>query len=389
MGTVIEARLRMAVHQLLPTFTLGDATGQSAIHFRALLRRLGIFGNIYAGEVPSALQTLVHPAHALRPEPGDLVLYHHGIASHLSSHLLHLPCKRGVVFHNISPAQTYVGTPLWEPLVAGRAQLAAMAGHVDLAIGVSEFNCNELRAAGYRNVHRVNLFVEPERFAIDHADPRMLERLRSDALTVVSVSRVLAHKRFEDLLSLHEELLRIHPQARLLLVGGYDAGHRSTRELLARARTLPGVQFLGRLSHAELVAVYRSGRVYVSMSEHEGFGVPLLEAMAAEVPVLAFGAAAVPETLGGAGIAFTEKRFAALAELVHEVAFDETLRSKLRKGQARRLEELSADVAKDLLAAALGSDSKQGWNVHPERSEAKSRDPSAEDDPESRARVRR
>lgn len=345
----------MVVHQLIPTFTEGDAMGTAALHFQLLLRRMGIYGEVYAGEVAPELTSLVRPLSALRPERDELVLYHHGIASPLSGRLMHLPCRRGLVFHNISPAHAYAGTPLEEPLRGGRAQLAAMAPHLELAIGVSAYNARELREAGHQNVQVVPLFVEPERFRPERADPALRRRLANDGLTVLSVSRVIPHKRVEDLLSLHAELLRLDPRARLVIVGGGDAGSAYVKALRARAARLSGVEFLGKVSHAELVAAYRSAHVYVSMSEHEGFGVPLLEAMAAEVPVLAYAAAAVPETLGGAGIAFDQKRFALLAELVAEVGRPGAVRSRLLAGQARRLEALSAAHAQARLEEALGS----------------------------------
>jgi glycosyltransferase involved in cell wall biosynthesis len=348
----------MAVHQLIPSFVAGDATGQAALHLQLLLRRLGHFGELYAGEVGPGLDSLAHPAPALRPRPDDLVLYHHGIASPLSSRLMHLPCRRGVVFHNISPARYYAGTPLAEALLTGRAQLAAMAPFVDLALGVSDYNGAELREAGYRAVHTVPLFVEPERFSEASADKAMVRRLSGTGPVVLSVSRVAPHKRFEDLLALHAELLELRPEARLLLVGGYEPGSRYFKSLQRTARALSGVHFLGRLTHAELVAAYRTANVFVSMSEHEGFGVPLLEAMAAQVPVLAYAAAAVPETLGGAGIAFDQKRFAFLAELVVDVCEDAALREQLLVGQARRLKDFSAETSQEALARALGEDKR-------------------------------
>jgi glycosyltransferase involved in cell wall biosynthesis len=227
---------------------------------------------------------------------------------------------------------------------------------VDAALGVSEYNCAELRVAGYRDVHTVPLFIEPARFSEACADPALRRRLEGPGPVVLSVSRVAPHKRFEDLLALHAELLRLRPQARLLLVGGYEPGSRYFKSLRRTARGLPGVHFLGRLSHAELVAAYRSAHAFVSMSEHEGFGVPLIEAMAAEVPVLAYAAAAVPETLGGAGISFDEKRFAFLAELVVEVCEDAALRERVLAGQARRLKHFTPEASQRALARALGEE---------------------------------
>ncbi|MBI3183449.1 MAG: glycosyltransferase family 4 protein [Myxococcales bacterium] len=345
----------MAVHQLVPNFVMGDATSQAAIHLSLLLRRLGRFGEVFSGEVSPNLSSLVRPASQLRVEPEDLVLYHHAIASPLSGALLHLPCRRGVVFHNITPARFYEGTLLREALESGRAQLAAMAPFAELAIGVSAYNAAELREAGCQNVHVVPLFVEPERFSRERADRSMLRRLSGRGPLLLSVGRVVPHKRIEDLIALYRELLRLRPEARLAIAGGFQRGDQYYRKLRREVSGCPGVQFLGKLSHAELVAAYRSAQLFVSMSEHEGFGVAPLEAMAAAVPVLAFAAAAVPETLGGAGIAFTEKRFALLAELCRELLDDPRLRARVLAGQKRRLEELSAGVAERHLSAALSS----------------------------------
>jgi glycosyltransferase involved in cell wall biosynthesis len=300
-------------------------------------------------------EELARPLGALRIRADDLVLGHHAIGSQVSARLMHLPCKRGVVFHNLSPLRFYRGTPLESFLRAGRAQLAGLAPHVQLGIGVSEFNAAEMRAAGYANVHVVPLFIEPERFRADRADRTMAERLRSDGLSVFSVSRVVPHKRFEDLLALHREVRRLRPGAQLRVVGGVDRLFPAMRRLEREALRTPGVTFLGRVNHGELVAAYRSASVFVSMSEHEGFGVPLLEAMASDVPVLAYAAAAVPETLDGAGIGFTEKRFALLAELVVQLAEDRELRRRVLDGQRRRLERGGAEAAQERLEAALGS----------------------------------
>lgn len=342
------------VHQLVPNFRPGDAMGAAAIGFQRALRHLGFTGEVFAGEVAPGCEAIVHPIARLRVERDDLVLYHHGIASSLVAKLLHLPCRRGLVFHNITPARFYAGTRLAEPLVTGRAQLTALAGHVDVAIGVSRFNASELEAAGHRDVKVVPLLVEPERFAASEADATLLARLsRAGSPRVLAVSRVVPHKRVDDLLSLHQALKRIAPRAQLTVVGGYDAGQRAFKALKARADDLGQVTFLGKVTHAQLVAAYRSAELFVSMSEHEGLGVPLLEAFASEVPVLAFGAAAVPETMGGRGLVFDEKHFAALAEVAAQLVSDAPLRGALIAGQRERLRDFSLEAVADGLRAAL------------------------------------
>ncbi len=324
---------------------------QAAIGFQWLLRRIGLLGDVHAGEVPSTHASLVRPASSLRLERDDLVLYHHGIASELTSAMLHLPCRRGVIFHNITPARFYVGTALEEPLLSGRAQLTALAGICDISIGVSHFNASELRVSGHRNVHTVPLFIEPARFGPRAVDAGFARSLKGEAPLVLAVSRVVPHKRIEDLLSLHAELRRLAPHARLLVIGPYAKGSHYFRSL----PRVEGVTFRGTVSHAQLVAAYRSADAFVSMSEHEGFGAPLIEAMACDVPVLAFGAAAVPETLDGRGICFDEKNFAALAELIVTLRSDAKLRARIVEGQRGRVEALSPEVAQQALETALAS----------------------------------
>lgn len=328
--------------------------GQAAVAWQRVLRHLGHTGEIYADEVAPTWRSLVRPAALLRPGPDALVLYHHGIASPLAGRVMHLPCRKGVVFHNVTPSRFYVGTQLEEALVSGRAQLAALAGFVDLSIGVSRFNARELEVAGHRDVKVVPLFVEPQRFSAACADPRMAARFSGAGRPrVVSVSRVVPHKRMEDLLALHGELRRIAPRAELWVVGGFAPGSAAFKALKKKADGLGGVTFLGRVSHSQLVAAYRSADVFVSMSEHEGFGVPLIEAMASDLPVLAFGAAAVPETMGGRGIVFDEKHFAALAELVQLIGADAAMREQLVAGQRERVAELSFEATRGALAACL------------------------------------
>src|SRR5262249_2776545 len=163
----------------------------------------------------------------------------------------------------------------------GRAQLAAMAGAVELSIGVSHFNASELRSAGHSNVHVGPLFGEPERFDAGAAAEAVARTLRRAGPLVGSLSPRVPHKpvaaphaREEDLLELQFDRERLDSDARLLVVGPFAKGSAYFRSLELKAQ--PGVTFTGTLTHAELVAAYRAADAYISMSEHEGFGVPLI-----------------------------------------------------------------------------------------------------------------
>ena len=103
----------------------------------------------------------------------------------------------------------------------------------------------------------------------------------------------------------------------------------------------------------ELAAYYRAASVYISLSEHEGFCVPLIEAMAMDVPVLAYSAAAVPDTLGGAGVQFAPKDLEYAAELLGMLAFEDSPREEILQGQRARLRDFGDDVIRQRLTAAI------------------------------------
>ena len=147
---------------------------------------------------------------------------------------------------------------------------------------------------------------------------------------------------------------------RFIFVGNYNAvpGYYATvRALIAEYKMLPErFWFTGPVPDRELAAFYRHAHAYVSLSEHEGFCVPLVEAMAMDVPVLAYGAAAVPETLGGAGVTFAPKDLELAAEWLGALVYDDPLRHQVIAGQRRRLAAFSRAALeprlKSLLAAA-------------------------------------
>ena len=128
-------------------------------------------------------------------------------------------------------------------------------------------------------------------------------------------------------------------------LGRYDGVPRyyaQIRALIAEYQMLPDrFWFTGPVPDDDLAAFYRWADVYVSLSEHEGFCVPLVEAMAADVPVLAYAAGAVPETLGGAGVLFSPKDLELAAETLGMLVYDRPFRDGVIAGQRRRLQDFS------------------------------------------------
>lgn len=332
----------MIVNQWIPAAHRGDAVGDNARGLRALLRRLGHQSDIFALTIDDDLVGDVRPWGGTDARGGDVTILHFAMPSPLTAAFGTLPGARVLCYHNVTPPEFFAPyRPEFAALLAqGRLELAKLAPSFPHAVGDSTFNAEELAAAGFREPGVLPIAVGPEPWA-EPADPAWMERLQDGARNVLFVGRVVPNKRHEHLIGMLAHLLAFEPRARLVLAGpeAPDDPYASCLRLLAvRLGVAERVLFTGALTAAELQACYRSAHLFVSLSEHEGFGVPLVEAMWFDVPVVAFAAAAVPETLGDAGLRLREKRLPELAVLAARVLADPSLRERLLQGQRRRRE---------------------------------------------------
>jgi glycosyltransferase involved in cell wall biosynthesis len=186
-----------------------------------------------------------------------------------------------------------------------------------------------------------------------------LEKILSDGLTnILFVGRIVPNKKIEDHIRLAELYKRnVDSYYRFIFVGRHDGVPRyyaQIRALIAEFEMLPDrFWFTGPVPDEDLAAFYRWADAYVSLSEHEGFCVPLVEAMAADVPVVAYAAGAVPETLGGAGVLFAPKDLELAAELLGSVVYDRELRTRVLQGQRTRLQDFAPAKIEQTLAAMV------------------------------------
>jgi glycosyltransferase involved in cell wall biosynthesis len=220
---------------------------------------------------------------------------------------------------------------------------------VDFAYGVSEYNRGELEALGFRATGVLPLVVDTRRLTDAPRRPA-LERLLGDGLAnILFVGRFAPNKRLDDHIRLAEIFKRyVDSHYRFVFVGRHDAVPaygRAIRQMVEEFQMLPErFWFTGPVPDEELAAYYRHAHAYVSLSEHEGFCAPLVEAMAMDVPILAYAAAAVPETLGGAGVSFRPKDLEVAAELLGALIYDEGLRRDVMAGQRRRRQDFTLDA---------------------------------------------
>ncbi len=334
----------LTVNQWFPAAHPGDAIGDHARRVQALLRRMGHASELYALTIDDDLRGVVRPFGHPDARGGDVTIFHFALPSPMSGPFGDLPRGRVLHYHNITPAHFFAA---YDPGLVrlariGRQELSTLVGRVDLALGVSEFNRAELERLGFRPTGVMPIAIDTGRITQAPRRPA-LEAVLDDGLeNFLFVGRVAPNKKIEDYIRLAEEYKRyVNTDYRFIFVGRYNAvpHYYSTIRALIREYDLPPDRFLftGPVPSEDLATYFRMASVYVSLSEHEGFCVPLLEAMAADVPVLAYAAAAVPDTLGGAGVQFWPKDLEYAAELLGVLTFDDEVRRQVVDGQRRRL----------------------------------------------------
>jgi glycosyltransferase involved in cell wall biosynthesis len=334
----------MVVNQWVPAAHRGDAIGDSARAVRDRLRSLGHASDIFALTIDDDMlgeaRAFADPAAAR----GDVTILHFAVPSPMTEAFARLPRGRVLQYHNITPARFYApyDPAIFRIAALGRRELASLAGRTDLALGDSEFNRRELEALGFTDTAVFPVAVDVRRI-VDAPRTPALEKWLNDGLTnFLFVGRIVPNKKIEDIIRLAEHYKRyVDAHYRFIFVGRDDGVPRYTNMLRAFIGELGWLPdrylFTGPVPDRELAAYYRYSSVYISMSEHEGFCVPLVEAMAADLPILAYSCTAIPDTLGGAGVQFRPKNFEHAAELLGMLAFDDGLRASVVDGQRRRL----------------------------------------------------
>jgi glycosyltransferase involved in cell wall biosynthesis len=360
----------VAIHQFLSSLAPRDAQSQHHLHVRDALRAAGYESDLYVGEAKGSLRSESQPFREFRGGVDAWMLYGHAIGSPVADFVLQRPEPLLLDYHNITPAALFAA---WEPhaairMAAGRRQLRALAVQSRLALADSAFNAAELVELGARRTAVVPIMLDARNFAV-RPDPATLDRLRSDssagAKHLLFVGRVAPNKCQHELVAALEALRRVHGlDARLYLVGTsssdrYERTLRSYIDALGLSRV---VHLVGSVSPAVLAAHYQAADVFVCLSDHEGFCVPLLEAWYHDVPIVAFAATAVEETMASAGIALRRKSPSRVAAAIARVVSDDALAADLACRGRGRLADFDLTRSKARLLDAIESVINPGIN---------------------------
>jgi len=357
------------VHQFVPMLHRSDAVGRHTLALRAVLAARGIASRVYVDLVDpdTANETRPFASYADEAAPGDVLVYQFATASAIASWLAGRPETLVVNYHNVTPPEFYAP---WDNAMArhqlrAQAELRALAPRAALGLAVSAFNEAELRQAGFDRTAVVPPAAIVDTGTVDTGTVDTGAAAHGtdgspsgSGARWLSVGRLAPNKGIE-YAAMALLVIRAHrdPAATLEVVGrpvvpSYTAAlHRFVDEMGLH----DAVRFRGALSDAELVAAMARADVLVITSQHEGFGVPVIEAMAMGLPVVAHRGGALPEVVGDAGLLVDATDPWAVAGAVDRALGEQGLRASLAAAASRRIADLdlasAGERAVDLVAA--------------------------------------
>lgn len=348
---------------MIPSIIEHDAVSNHTFEAQRLLRELGFDSEIYAQTLGPGVEGRVRPIGELAEFASATrwLLYQCSIGAPVAERFASDPGRKLLDYHNITPAELVEEwiPPLAEESRLGRRQLATLAPLVAASIADSSFNARELVEFGFKNVGVVPVLIESTNLEVV-ADANAAARLRRAKANGGSdwlfVGQVAPHKAQHDLIAALSCYRKAYADPARLHIVGREMG-RAYREALVRFTHDMGlddaVELPGSVPPAELAAQYECADVFVCLSLHEGFCVPLIEAMTRGVPVIAFDAAAVAGTLGDAGLLLSRRDPAYVAAAVHELLHDVLAREQLVQAGKRRATSFDLDVARSAFRAAV------------------------------------
>ncbi|MCR5804101.1 MAG: glycosyltransferase family 4 protein [Clostridia bacterium] len=351
----------MKIYQVLTTLSFGDAVSNDALAIMDLLNKNGYKMNTYAEHIDTRLANIsgVKEINALpKLNDDDIMIYHLSTGTDLNRKIKSIGGRKLLIYHNITPPKFFAKySGLSARLCSkGRGEVQSLSDTFEGVLCVSDYNRKDLQELGYTCPMAIRPILIPFEDYKKTPDEEIINKYDDGIKNVVFVSRIAPNKKQEDLLSMMSAYKKMYGDGiRLFIVGnpkGLENYDKRLKEY-AKLLELDNVIFTGQVSFASILAYYKIADAFVCMSEHEGFGVPLIEAMYFGDPILAAANAAVPDTLGGSGILTTNDDPKKSAFLLHELLYDEELRASVIEGQNKRLEDFSYEKVSALFLEEL------------------------------------
>jgi len=340
----------MEIHQILPNIVKGDAIGNETLLIRDILKEWGFKSEIYAQHIQPGIDAFPYLRYKQVSSKKNILIYHYSIGSDISDFIMELSDKIILIYHNLTPEKYFWGVNdhIASLLRKGRDDLKKISKKVILALGDSEYNRQELQELGYLNTGVFPLVINFEKYS--RINEEILKHYEDHWINLLFVGRIAPNKRQDDIIKIFYYYKFTNPNSRLFLIGQYQGFERYYRKLndIIEQLSLPDIIILDNVSDEDLNAYYSIADVFICMSEHEGFCIPLVESMFFGVPIIANNATAIPQTLGDSGILVNKEDYCIIAEIINEIIENKKLRDQIVKKEKMRLRAFERPVVEDL-----------------------------------------
>ena len=350
----------MRVVQLIPTITYGDAVGNDAIALKNALKSLGYSTNIYAESVVKPING--RTARKIRwmgkLHKDDIAILHLSTGAKINERFAKLSCRKIIIYHNVTPPHYFAKS---DPLIKQINEWALegvkyLADKADYCLADSEFNKEDLRRMGYTCPIDVLPILIPMEDYDRKPSQKVIDKYKDGRTNIIFTGRIVPNKKQEDVIQAFYYYKRYcDPDARLFIVGSYKKENHYYKKLKKYVDMLHlrDVYFTGHIHFDEILAYYSIADLFLCMSEHEGFCVPLVEAMKFRVPVVAYNSTAIPATLGGSGFLLPDQDPLEAAMVMERIIRDKTLRDAILESQDARLQDFAYDRIREQFAGYL------------------------------------
>jgi glycosyltransferase involved in cell wall biosynthesis len=323
-----------AIHQFHSGSAFGDAVTNGMLYTKRILQELGFESKIYVEHVAPALENEIEHFSKYVSDENNILFLHHSMGHDLDEWIEKLNDKIVLVYHNITPETFFEkDSVFYNYSLKGRRQLELLREKSIASIGDSQLNVDELLSRGFDkdNSKVIPLLLDVDKIKSHDWSHDLYDR-NSDTFNIVFIGRVAENKCQHEVIEIYNKFReKTNLKTKCFIVGGLsnDSYESNLYELIDKYGLADEVIITNKVSSEDLYSYYRLADIFLCMSEHEGFGVPLVESMVFDVPVIAYNSSNIKNTLNGGGILINEKDFDLVADIIYKLSINRVYRREI------------------------------------------------------------
>lgn len=338
----------MRIVQVLDALDYGDGVSNDVINKHNIFLEMGFEAEIYSKWSNEKVNNFRKEITKLKVDKNDILLHHFSGKSNILDEVMKAKCKKYLVYHNITP-ESYLKSDInGESYNEGIKQIEKMHINYSGFLADSEYNAECLRNIGITR----DIDILPIAINFSNIDTYLKKHTKSQKMEKIFlfVGRVAPNKKHEDIIDIFDYYYKnIDSNCKLIFVGNYVdymdyyIKLQEKLKLLCLSNT---VVFTGKVDEKQLYQNYLDADIFICMSEHEGFCIPLLESMYCGLPTLAYDAGAIKTTMGDSGVIISYKNKERIAKLIYIILNNKRINKQIIDKQNKWVRQFAKEEIK-------------------------------------------